>query len=252
MNPKTHTQLPSDHLAEKSVVDQNLNSSPQHPEGTVNLAADRRRKYPEMVAGFRQGKLTAISPAPNMGPTKAWFFRCDCGSIKSIRVTNFYSKNCKSCGCMQGRFGSRGGNYGTPEYKAWLGMRGRCLYEPGRSYPRYGGRGITICDRWLQSADNFIEDMGRRPSKNHSLDRINNNLGYEPSNCRWATRIEQANNKSNNRILTVLGVSKSVAEWSREMSVSTVTIFSRLKWGWSDEDAVMKPIDTRRRKKPCP
>jgi hypothetical protein len=120
-------------------------------------------------------------------------------------------------------------------------MKERCHNPTCHAYPLYGGRGITVCERWRNSFDAFLEDMGERPA-GMSIDRIDNNKGYEPSNCRWATVIDQSNNRSTNRFLTIDGVSKTVTEWSRYVGKSNAVITERLKRGWSERDAVFEPL----------
>lgn len=117
------------------------------------------------------------------------------------------------------------------EYYAWDHMKARCLRPNNASYIRYGGRGIIICDRWLVY-ENFLEDMGRAPSSKHSLDRIDNNGDYEPSNCRWATDQQQQENRSDNVYITHNGESLTLSRWSRRLGISKTTLSDRLKKNW--------------------
>lgn len=127
----------------------------------------------------------------------------------------------------------------TPEWRTWSAMRERCNTPSCRNYPDYGGRGISVCDRW-DVFENFLADMGFRPSDNHSIDRIDPNGNYEPSNCRWATRKQQGRNKRNNRLLTVDGMTRTIAEWSELHGVKAGTINARVsRYGWSHSAAVM-------------
>lgn len=107
-------------------------------------------------------------------------------------------------------------------------MKNRCMNSNDVFYSRYGGRGIRVCDRWLDYSL-FLEDMGRKPSNKHTLDRIDNNGDYEPSNCRWATAIEQANNKRNTRFITYKGRTKTIANWAREMGIGYLVLYDRLR-----------------------
>lgn len=128
-----------------------------------------------------------------------------------------------------------------PEYQAWVSMRRRCR-EPRPDYVRnYQARGISVCDRWQNSFEAFLEDMGPRPSGSHTLDRINNNGNYEPGNCRWATMKEQSRNTRNKRNLTLNGVTMSITEWGEYLGVSRYLIQGRLQQGWSEEDALTRP-----------
>lgn len=121
------------------------------------------------------------------------------------------------------------GKHGTKTYQTWKSMRERCLCKTAKAYPRYGGRGITVCDRW-DSFENFYADMGDRP-ENHSIERIDNNGPYSPENCKWATDIEQANNKRNNRLLTYGGKTQTVPQWARDLNIKQGTIAVRLMRG---------------------
>ncbi|ABO54166.1 hypothetical protein LA345_25765 [Burkholderia vietnamiensis] len=118
----------------------------------------------------------------------------------------------------------------SPEYQTWRSMKKRCISPSNARYAQYGGRGITVCERWM-SFENFFEDMGPRPSPKHSLDRMDNNRGYEPGNCRWATLVEQNRNKSTNVILEYRGERRCVSEWSEITGIPHGTILSRINRG---------------------
>src|SRR5688572_19651257 len=120
--------------------------------------------------------------------------------------------------------GTKHGMYRTPEYKIWKGMIDRCYNPNCRNYANYGGRGIAMCDRWRKSFKAFIEDMGRRPSSLHSLDRKDNSGNYGPENCRWATRSEQQRNTRQNVLLTKDGVTLTMIEWAERLGLKYETI----------------------------
>jgi hypothetical protein len=160
------------------------------------VARKRNRTIKDLV-GKKFNKLTVQK---RINPNKLgveWLCLCDCGGEKTITTSQL--KRIKSCGCLQKEVGKRVQTHGlskTKEFKIWLAMKDRCFREKNPRYKSYGGRGITVCERWLKF-ENFIKDMGSKP-KNKSLDRKNNNGNYEPSNCRWATSKQQANNRRNN------------------------------------------------------
>ena len=143
------------------------------------------------ITGNRFGRLVAQWP---VGYTKrrnvVWLNLCDCGNLKVIDAKNLQANRVKSCGCIYGAHGL----WGTPEYRIWGSLRQRCLNPNDKGYADYGGRGITVCERW-DRFENFIMDVGRRPSPEYSLDRIDNDGNYEPGNVRWATADQQAANK---------------------------------------------------------
>ncbi len=127
-----------------------------------------------------------------------------------------------------------------PEYRSWYGMMKRCYDKKHPFYNNYGKRGIDVCDRWHVYA-NFLADMEKKPSKKHTIERIDNDKGYTPSNCRWATRQEQARNRSYQRRITVNGVTKLLIEWCNETGLNHPTIIKRLARGWTPERAILTP-----------
>ena len=134
---------------------------------------------------------------------------------------------------MSGRetHGHTKGRRTTPEFRSWCAMLQRCYYKKSVKYPRYGGRGIQVCERWRTSFEAFIEDMGPAPP-NTSIERRENNRNYEPDNCHWGTTLEQANNRSNNRLVTFHDETHTVAEWARKIGVSYTCLQSRLDRNW--------------------
>lgn len=137
----------------------------------------------------------------------------------------------------------------TKEYNIWSKMKSRCLNTNDKSFHDYGGRGITVCDSWSCSYSNFLHDMGRAPSPKHSIERIENDKGYSPDNCKWATRIEQANNTRVNRFVEYKGQTKTLSEWCRELNLNYDMVEGRLnKWKWNIIDAFEIPRYGKNRK----
>lgn len=188
------------------------------------------------LTGRRFGRLTVIGQ-----DGKKWLCRCICGGHKSVFSENLSAGRTRSCGCLLKEISTRHGMAGTPTYKSWAAMKARCLDPEAPDYPRYGGRGIKVCDRWL-SLKNFAADMGLRPSGT-TLDRIDNNGNYEPNNCRWATAIQQANNKRDTHLLTYAGKTLSISQWARETGIGRVTLAKRIKRGWPVDVALTAPVE---------
>lgn len=150
------------------------------------------------------GRLTALHiDGKNHRRKIMWKCLCDCGNIKTITGEYLRSGRTRSCGCLQketklkniNKRNVKHGMYLTPEYKSWIAMKERCLNKNNNHYKDYGGRNIKICKEWKNSFETFYKDIGKKPSKDHSLDRIDVFGNYEPSNCRWATRSQQIRNR---------------------------------------------------------
>lgn len=166
---------------------------------------------------------------------RKWLFACDCGqnfesnghSVRSGKVIS-----CPTCSAKRSRAGSmKHGQSESREFATWTDMQTRCYNANTASYKYYGGRGIKICDRWLESFTNFLLDMGVKPSPAYSIERNDVNGDYSPSNCRWATMKEQSRNKRNNRMIEINGVKKLMCDWSEQSGISVTTISLRLKAG---------------------
>lgn len=203
------------------------------------------------LVGQKYGRLTVVASAGvNKHHHSMFRCRCDCG--REITTGGSYLRNgdTKSCGCLQpqivGKLNHTHGLSKTPEYMIWASMIARCNRAKDRFYADYGGRGIRVCDRWL-AFENFIFDMGFRPSKKHSLDRRDNDGNYEPENCRWATQIEQANNKSDNTFIVTGDERVTLAEAARRAGIPYNTICSRMRLGWRESDLLIPSRRGQRR-----
>lgn len=210
------------------------------------------------LTGLKFGKLTPISHESSKGQygNVTWLCKCDCGNTTKVNGSSLTRGYTKSCGCINrakllihGEFSN--GKKPSPEYVIWNHIRGRCYSKKHISYKKYGGRGIIMCDRWRDSFTLFLEDMGKRPSPIHSIDRYPNNDGnYEPSNCRWATPTEQSRNRGeyNKRIL-YNGKNLCMPEWEEITGVTVSAMKTRFKNGWSVEDTLTTPMRKDKRRK---
>ena len=188
------------------------------------------------LTGEQFGRFVVVRRIKNDGRGNAcWHCLCLCGEEVMVRGSHLRSGTIISCGCYRKEARTTHGCTGIPEYNAYMAMLSRCSNPRHPEYKRYGGRGIRVYDRWRNSFELFLADMGPRPSSKHSLDRIDNDGDYEPINCRWATQIEQQNNRRNNRILTYGEKSLTIAQWVRKTGIPRRTIYYRLDKGWPIE-----------------
>ena len=209
----------------------------------MNLAEKNMSNYIDL-SGQKFGRLTVIErlfERRNHDYRSAlWLCRCDCGNEVRTYAGYLKSGNTKSCGCLHKEAVTKHGFRHLPEYNIWRGMLDRCYNKETAAYPRYGGRGITVSDEWKESFEAFYRDMGPRPSKNHSVDRKDNDKGYCKDNCRWATYEEQNNNKRSSVFYEINGVWKTLTRWCREKDIDYTTVRYRLANGVSLEDALNK------------
>lgn len=183
------------------------------------------------------------------GAQRFWRCRCLCGNFTLARTGALKIGHKKSCGCLQRESViKRNAKWGIPyvhknstgSYNIWMSMRGRCTNPNHPAWHRYGGRGIKVCRRWMQSYDNFFKDMGFRPRR-MSLDRIDNDGPYSKKNCRWATRFQQSVNKSTNHRLTYKGRTQTLTEWANEIGIRMSILSHRIGYGWSAHRALTEP-----------
>lgn len=190
------------------------------------------------------------------GKTEQWPFmhvHCDCGGESWVRRSSLKDAYTLSCGCwMRQQMSDRASTHGearhgmrSAEWLTWQSVRRRCYDTRCKEYASYGGRGIKVDDRWVNSYESFLADMGRKPSPKHSIDRINGSLGYSASNCRWATSKEQNRNRSSNRNIAFNGERKTLIEWSEQTGISRTVISSRLNKGWDVGLALSIPARPR-------
>lgn len=180
------------------------------------------------LSGQKFGMLLVLSEAPKRGNDLFVNCICDCGKETVVQKGHLKNGHTKSCGCQVCTLPVHGMR-NTPEYKAWVGMRERCYKKDRPNFHLYGGRGITVCDRWQENFENFFLDMGLKPSPAHSLDRFPDKDGnYEPSNCRWATPHEQTRNQRTNRWIEWGGEKLILQDWANKLGISGSGIHKRI------------------------
>lgn len=200
------------------------------------------------ITGVRYSRLVVESFSHLVhGRGSFWNCRCDCGGSKVVRRDSLVSGAIRSCGCLhsevaaaQGKSSRTHGMRKTAIYNTWSKMRQRCENPRSWEFKWYGGRGIKVCPQWAEFPA-FLADMGEAPA-GKSLDRIDPNGDYSPSNCRWATKEQQANNTTANRIVEHEGDALTVAQWARRTGIPAGTIYRRLYRGWSVADALSRGI----------
>lgn len=174
--------------------------------------------------------------------------QCVCGVVREVRTRGLKSGHSRSCGCLARELSGlqfrKWGPHSRGLYQRWVSMRQRCSNPKDKAYKNYGARGIRVCKRW-ESFGNFLADMGEPPTERHTIERKNNNSGYKPSNCYWATYQEQHNNRRGNRNLSLNGLTMTTSQWARQLGVTSGMLRSRLSRGWPVEEALMLPVGGR-------
>jgi hypothetical protein len=194
----------------------------------------------------RFGRLFVIDIyRPTKNGQRRWVCVCDCNNVAATTTARLLNGDCRSCGCLRmGLPKSHGHTVNgmiSKTYKSWALMLARCYNKKNNRYYRYGGRGITVCDRWKDSFENFLADMGNRP-KDCSLDRIRNDVGYCKENCRWATKLEQARNKTNARMIAYRGEIRALWDWAQTLNLNYDMLHARLMRGWRPERMFEQPL----------
>jgi hypothetical protein len=208
-----------------------------------------------LQVGDRFNRLTIVERVPRPANSKRqavyWECRCDCGNTVALYSHLLTSGHTKSCGCLY-REGSRAralkhGRRHSPEYNSWANMLSRCTNVNNPVFAHYGGRGIAVCDEWRTSFEEFFADMGPKPTPAHSLERIDVDRNYEPTNCRWATRKEQNENKRNSLFLVFRGERLVIAQVAKQLDIDRTTLTRYMRRnGWpeltGEEDSLKELI----------
>lgn len=195
------------------------------------------------LTGQTFNRLFIISRAENSRSGRAmWKCQCSCGNTTTARGESLTSGNTKSCGCLVTKHGMTK----TSEFKVWQAIIDRCCNPNCTAFKNYGGRGITICDEWKNDFMAFFNHVGKLPSHKHSIDRIDNDGNYEPGNVQWTKSKNQANNRRNNRHITLHGWTLTTAQWADFIGIDSRTIWERLGYGWHPAKAIFQPIKHNR------
>lgn len=184
------------------------------------------------LTGLQFGRLTVIALAPYTGRKPRWRCLCRCGEEVVVESSHLKDGHTQSCGCLyeETRMGARKhGARRTPEHNTWCHIVQRCTDRNDTSFHNYGGRGIKVCERWRDSFEAFLADMGPRPSPQHSIDRKDNDGDYGPGNCRWATAAEQSRNRRQNRFIEHAGETLCLKDWAGRVGIGSGTLSNRLK-----------------------
>lgn len=198
------------------------------------------------MLGQRSGRLLVVEASLSVRGHAMWRCLCDCGNYVDKKGSALGRGDSTSCGCLTTEKRSDNakthGLSQTKTYWIWHNMKHRCADSDHPSWSNYGGRGITVCDRWLESVNNFIEDMGERPT-GKTLDRIDGDKGYYKENCQWITHKQNCNKKRNTPLIFFKGESLTVSGWAEKLGIKQTTLNMRLKsYKWSVEDALTKPV----------
>jgi hypothetical protein len=207
------------------------------------------------MTGIEINRLTVIERVANKNKRVVWLCSCKCGAFVEIQANNLQSGNSKSCGCLQKETINKlnrvlkvtHGNSNSTCYLAWKNMKSRCTNQNLSNYKYYGERGISVCMEWEHSFQQFLNDMGEPPPYT-SLERVDNNKGYDKENCKWATTLEQSRNKRNNHLLTYNGETHCITDWAGIINLPSPTLLRRLDRGLSIEEALTLPFNYRKKR----
>jgi len=197
------------------------------------------------LTGMLFGRLEALFYAGRVNGKPSWACKCECGTLTVTVTKQLLRGLTRSCGCLQvdrsKEVNTIHGMRKTVVYKRWQGIMTRCMNGNSKDFARYGGIGRGICKRW-RSFENFLEDMGEPPSREHTIERVDNNRGYEPGNCVWVLSHQQNRNRLDNVVVEVNGVKLIAVDWDRKLGRYRGTTAKRIRKGWSPKDAVEIPI----------
>lgn len=204
------------------------------------------------IQGEKHGRLTVLFKSGRTNDRKTIVTcRCDCGGTTSVILRNLRNGNTRSCGCLANESRAQISRkhathlrHNTPEYHTWEGIIQRCTNPSVKNWKDYGGRGITVCERW-RAFEAFFEDMGERPPQG-TIDRIDNDGPYSPENCRWATMTQQNRNQRRSTFFTVDGVTAHINDWAEKAGITPNLIRARIRYGWSEKAAITTP-NTRKK-----
>lgn len=204
----------------------------------------------EDISRQRFGRLTVLSVEGRNGRKAiVWKCICECGNVHFATTWSLKGGSVSSCGCYKiernlvaKRVHGHASRQGTTEYRSWQSLKSRCCNPSSPYFSDYGGRGITVCDQWKDSFLTFLADMGRKPTPKHTIERKNNDGNYEPGNCKWATVVEQANNRRSSKFIVVGGVRMTISQCSRQYGIKMKTLWDRLQAGWDANEAATRMV----------
>ena len=204
----------------------------------------KRRHFKHIKLGEKFNRWTVLGRLPK----SRMVCLCSCGREGIVSSGNLRSSKSQSCGCLKLERLSQRATHGacqvegyTPEYRSWCHIVDRCCNPKAPAFHRYGGRGILICPEWRASFEAFRDHIGPRPSSSHSVERIENNKGYEPGNVKWPLPREQSRNTSRNHLMTLNGETMCLTDWASRIGLGVGTLWARTKAGWTDERALLTP-----------
>ena len=209
---------------------------------TKSCGCKHRKPQFKDITGERFERLVVKNLAYIQDQKTFWNCLCDCGNTKVVPLSSLRNKGTRSCGCLSSENITKHGGSQTIEYQTWEAIKQRCENPKNVGFHNYGGRGIKICAQWSQNFEAFLADMGYKPSPNHSIERIDVNGHYEPSNCVWLLNSLQSGNMRKNILITINGITHHASEWARIYKISRSVIYWRLNHDWEPIKAVITPL----------